>query len=224
VSSSLKNIGVVRFLGTNCDADVYAAINAIDGLKAHWLWYEDHFKVDDYDGLVLPGGFSYGDYLRSGALAAKTTVMDDVESFAKKGGPVLGICNGFQVLTERGLLPGALVKNKELSFIDRWVTLKSESKNSFWSLNEEELNVPIAHGDGCYFVTDSELETLKSNDQVWLTYNDNPNGSVGDVAGVLNEGKNVAGLMPHPERAMSTWMGSLHGKEFFEKLLVNKDV
>ncbi len=219
-----RKIGVVRFLGTNCDADVYRAVDSTNGLEAHWLWYEDHFNINDYDGLVLPGGFSYGDYLRSGALAAKTTVMDDVEAFAKQGGPVLGICNGFQVLTERGLLPGALVKNKELSFIDRWVTLKSESKNSLWSLNEKECRIPIAHGDGCFYVTNSELETLRSKDQVWLTYKDNPNGSVGDIAGVLNEDKNVAALMPHPERAMSTWMGSQHGKEFFEKLLVNKDI
>jgi len=215
----MKKVGVVRFLGTNCDTDVFKAIENTKGLEASWLWYEDHFAKDDFDGLVLPGGFSYGDYLRSGALAAKSTVMDSVEEFSKTGKPVLGICNGFQVLTERKLLPGALLKNKNLSFIDKWVELNHVSKDSLWSLNKSKCNVPVAHGDGCYYVSDEKLQSLHEKDQVWFTYKENPNGSVGDVAGVLNDNKNVAGLMPHPERAMYEWMGSSDGASFFEHFL-----
>lgn len=215
----MKTIGVVRFLGTNCDTDVFKAIDETEGLKAEWLWYENHFDSSKYDGLVLPGGFSYGDYLRSGALAAKSPVMDSVEEFAKTGKPVLGICNGFQVLCERGLLPGALLKNKSLNFIDRWVNLTPKAKDSMWSLSSKEYRVPVAHGDGCYFVDEETLLKLKENDQVWLTYKNNPNGSVDDVAGVLNEKKNVAGLMPHPERAMYEWMGSSDGASFFKSFL-----
>ena len=215
----MKTIGVVRFLGTNCDTDVFKAIDETEGLKAEWLWYEDHFDSDKHDGLVLPGGFSYGDYLRSGALAAKSPVMDSVVEFSKTGKPVLGICNGFQVLCESGLLPGALLKNKNLNFIDRWVDLTPESTTSIWSLTKNTYKVPVAHGDGCYYVDDATLSELKENDQIWLTYGDNPNGSVGDIAGVLNKEKNVAGLMPHPERAMYKWMGSSDGAGFFQSFL-----
>jgi phosphoribosylformylglycinamidine synthase len=215
----VKTIGVVRFLGTNCDTDVFKAINETEGLKAEWLWYEDRFDCKKFDGLVLPGGFSYGDYLRSGALAAKSAVMDSVEEFSKTGKPVLGICNGFQVLCERGLLPGALLKNKNLSFIDRWVSLKPVSQSSMWALEGKEYKVPVAHGDGCYYVNDKTLSELQSNDQIWLRYNNNPNGSVGDIAGVLNKEKNVAGLMPHPERALYEWMGSSDGACFFNSFL-----
>ena len=215
----MKTIGVVRFLGTNCDRDVFKAIDGTQGLRAEWLWYEDHFDCDKFDGLVLPGGFSYGDYLRSGALAAKSPVMDSVEDFAKTGKPVLGICNGFQVLCERALLPGTLLKNKNLSFIDRWVDLTSQVQDSMWALKSKGCRVPVAHGDGCYYVDDKKLFELKENDQIWLTYKDNPNGSRGDVAGVLNKEKNIAGLMPHPERAMFEWMGSSDGAEFFKGFL-----
>ena len=215
----MKKIGVVRFLGTNCDTDVFKAIDNTEGLKPEWLWYEDHFNCNEYDGLILPGGFSYGDYLRPGALAAKSAVMDSVEEFSNTGKPVLGICNGFQVLCERNLLPGVLLRNKNLNFVDRWVELTPRVKGSLWSLDSQVYKVPVAHGDGCYYTGDAELSKLKEKNQIWLTYNDNPNGSVGDVAGVLNEKKNVAGLMPHPERAMYNWMGSKDGMCFFEKLL-----
>ena len=221
--SKQKKIGVVRFLGTNCDQDVFDALESVSGLKPEWLWYENRFNINEFDGVVVPGGFSYGDYLRSGALASKMAVMDSVEEFAKAGKPVLGICNGFQVLTERKLLPGALLKNKNLKFIDRWVELKiHNTNNGLWNLSEDvstTLNVPVAHGDGCYYVSDDQLKTLKENSQIWLTYNDNPNGSVGDIAGVLNAEKNVAALMPHPERAMVEWMGSPSGKYIIERFL-----
>lgn len=215
----MKTIGVVRFLGTNCDTDVFNAINETESLKAEWLWYEDHFDCDKYDGLVLPGGFSYGDYLRSGALAAKSPVMDSVEEFSKTGKPVLGICNGFQILCERKLVPGALLKNKSLNFVDRWVELKPTTKSSFWALNEKNYKIPVAHGDGCYYVSEDKLKELKEKDQIWLTYHENPNGSVADIAGVLNEEKNVAGLMPHPERALYEWMGSSDGVDFFNSFV-----
>lgn len=228
--SEQRKIGVVRFLGTNCDQDVFDALGDIEGLSPEWLWYENKFKVDDFDGVVVPGGFSYGDYLRSGALASKMAVMDSVEDFAKAGKPVLGICNGFQVLTERNLLPGALLKNKNLKFIDRWVELKVHNTiNGLWNLFDDVqapddlwqplLNVPVAHGDGCYFVSPEQLSGLKENSQIWLTYDKNPNGSVEDIAGVLNAEKNVAGLMPHPERAMAQWMGSDSGKCIIQRFL-----
>lgn len=221
--SKQKKIGVVRFLGTNCDQDVFDALESVSGLKPEWLWYENKFNTDEFDGVVVPGGFSYGDYLRSGALASKMVVMDSVEEFTNAGKPVLGICNGFQVLTERKLLPGALLKNKNLKFIDRWVELKiHNTKTGIWNLSEDvgaSLNVPVAHGDGCFYVSEDQLKILKENDQIWLTYNENPNGSVGDIAGVLNAEKNVAALMPHPERAMVQWMGSDCGKYIIQRFL-----
>jgi phosphoribosylformylglycinamidine synthase len=214
----MKKIGVVRFLGTNCDQDIFDAIDATEGLKAEWLWYEDKFNVDDLDGAVIPGGFSYGDYLRCGALASKMPVMDSVEELAKSGKPILGICNGFQVLCERGLLPGVLMRNEKLNFIDDWSVLKAEKTDSIWSL-EGELSLPIAHGEGRYFVPKTDLEVMKKNGQIWLTYSSNPNGSVEDVAGVLNAEKNVAGLMPHPERAMNSWMGGTDGRKLLQRFL-----
>lgn len=212
----MKKVGVVRFLGTNCDQDVFNALKDL-GAQPSWLWYQDHFNVEDYDSVVVPGGFSYGDYLRCGALASKMPVMDSVEDFARKGKPVLGICNGFQVLCERRLLPGALMKNKGLKFVDKWSTLSPKNQNSFWSLNQK-VTIPVAHGEGCYFNTEDGLKKLQDQDQIWLTYQDNPNGSLLDVAGVVNKDKNVAGLMPHPERALHLWMGNMEGRLILEKL------
>jgi phosphoribosylformylglycinamidine synthase len=214
----MKTIGVVRFLGTNCDQDIFDAIEGIEGLKAKWLWYENKFETEDVDGVIIPGGFSYGDYLRCGALAAKMPVMDSVEEFAKAGGRVLGICNGFQVLCERGLLPGVLMRNEKIKFIDSWSTLKPVSKGSPWSL-DHVCKMPIAHGEGRYFVAPDEQKSLEKNNQVWLKYENNPNGSVSDIAGVLNSGGNVAGLMPHPERAVAQWMGGTDGKKLLERFL-----
>lgn len=214
----MKKIGVVRFLGTNCDQDIFDAVAATEGLEAHWLWYEDKFNPEDFDGAIIPGGFSYGDYLRCGALAAKMPVMDSVEELSKFGKPVLGICNGFQVLCERGLLPGILMRNEKSTFIDDWSVLKAEKTDSPWAL-EGELTMPIAHGEGRYFVPAEALESMRKNGQIWLTYSDNPNGSVDDIAGVLSAGKNVAGLMPHPERAVNSWMGGTDGRKLLQRFL-----
>lgn len=214
----MKKIGVVRFLGTNCDQDIFDALSGIKGLEPVWLWYEDKFDTKSIDGVVIPGGFSYGDYLRCGALASKMPVMDSVEEFANAGGKVLGICNGFQVLCERGLLPGVLMRNEKISFIDKWSTLNAISDSSAWSL-KGSFNMPIAHGEGRFFVSESDFKELEANDQIWLKYEDNPNGSVSDLAGVLSKAKNVAGLMPHPERAVAKWMGGDDGKALLEKFL-----
>ena len=215
----MKKVGILRFLGTNCDRDLYQAVEE-SGLKPEWAWYQDQFKWNEYEALFVPGGFSYGDYLRSGALASKTSAMKSVAEAASKGVPVLGICNGFQVLCESGLLPGALVRNEKLRFIDKWSQLsKVGHSKSFDSQNISQVTLPIAHGDGRYFVSQDECKALFDNEQVWWTYDENPNGSVNDIAGVMNAKKNVAGLMPHPERAMHDWMGGKDGKSFFESLL-----
>ncbi len=218
----IKKIGVVRFLGTNCDQDIFDAIESVEGLKAVWLWYENQFDLKSIDGVVIPGGFSYGDYLRCGALASKMPVMDSVEKFANAGGQVLGICNGFQVLCERGLLPGVLMRNEKISFVDKWSNLKAVSTSGKWSLSHEsqrKFRMPIAHGEGRFFISSEAFKELEDNGQIWLKYENNPNGSVSDLAGVLNKEKNVAGLMPHPERAVAQWMGGSDGKALLERFL-----
>jgi len=210
--------GIVRFLGTNCDRDVWQAIEMVGG-KPSWIWYQNQFSPQDFDLIVLPGGFSYGDYLRSGALAARSPVMNSVREAAKRGVRILGICNGFQILTEAGLLPGALLRNESQRFQDRWVHVQVASQRpGLWVESrrlQENLRLPIAHADGRYFVKDDHLKALQDQDLIWLTYASNPNGSVADIAGVMNESANVFGLMPHPERAMADWMGSSDGKRFF---------
>lgn len=213
-----KPVGVVRFLGTNCDQDIWKAIEKV-GLTPKWLWYEDRFVHSEYSAVIIPGGFSYGDYLRSGALASRSPVMDSVREFAEKGYPVMGICNGFQILCEAKLLPGALVKNESLKFIDKWVQLKQHGLCEAFGQKWDKVRLPIAHGDGRYFISEEQLKILKDNDQIWLTYQKNPNGSVMDIAGVMNVRKNVAGMMPHPERAMASWMGGSDGLAFFETIM-----
>jgi len=208
-------IAVIRFPGTNCDQDVFDWIE-YKNHQAEFVWHLDQFDIQRFTALVLPGGFSYGDYLRSGALAARSPVMNSVKNFAAAGKPVLGICNGFQILCEAGLLPGALVQNEKRRFIDDWACLKLENK-SWWSSNittNSKINIPIAHGDGKYYISEEELKKITANNQIWLRYENNPNGSVADIAGVMNENKNVAGLMPHPERALFDWMGSKDGWGF----------
>lgn len=210
----MKKVGVVRFLGTNCDRDIWQACEA-KGYQPEWLWHEDNFDVSAYEAVIIPGGFSYGDYLRCGAMAAKSPVMKSVVEFAGSGKPVLGICNGFQILCEVGLLPGALVRNTSGMFVDKWIELKTENACEHWGSNVKESKLPIAHGEGRFHIEAEQLEKIKKSGQIWLTYKDNPNGSVDDIAGVLNENKNVAGLMPHPERAMFDWMGGNDGFSFF---------
>ncbi len=213
-----KNSGVIRFPGTNCDRDVYQAIEVAGG-SPKWLWYEDLFDYRDFAAIYVPGGFSFGDYLRSGALAARTPVIKSVREAAKHGVPILGICNGFQILCEALLLPGVLLKNEGLRFRDEWVDLKVQNKAKFFSSSiavSQKLKLPIAHGDGRYFIDADGLKKLHDQNQIWLTYERNPNGSLENIAGVMSDTKNVMALMPHPERAVVDWMGSHDGLEFFK--------
>nr|HPI41857.1 phosphoribosylformylglycinamidine synthase subunit PurQ [Pseudobdellovibrionaceae bacterium] len=174
-----------------------------------------HFEIQSVDMVILPGGFSYGDYLRTGALAARTPVMNSVRSLAKYGKGVLGICNGFQILTESGLLEGALLRNRDLNFIDRWVELNKVNNTSFFAKPTPSIiNLPVAHGEGRFFAPENTLKKLWDNQQVWWTYEEDINGSLDSIAGVMNETKNVAALMPHPERALFEWMGGKDGLEF----------
>ena len=212
----MSRIGVLRFPGTNCDQDVFWALED-SGHKAEWLWHEDSFQPEKLDGYVVPGGFSYGDYLRAGALASQSQAISDLKKADELGKPILGICNGFQILCESGLLEGALLKNSGGRFIDKVVEVKTHDIGSKWSLNEvESMKLPIAHGEGCFFADDETVKSLYDNNQVWLTYSDNPNGSVKDIAGISNKNKNVVALMPHPERAMKEWMGTVDGRRFFD--------
>ena len=213
-----SRIGVVRFPGTNCDRDVFEAVENF-GSKAHWLWHADRFDAKAFQALILPGGFSYGDYLRAGALAARSPVMDSVREAAGHGIPVLGICNGFQILCEAGLLPGVLVRNTGRRFIDDWVDLKLANSNSNFGRSLKagaRARLPIAHADGRFFAEADEIKRLQDQGQVWWTYEaGSPNGAVADIAGVMNRTKNVAALMPHPERAIHDWMGGTDGTNFF---------
>ncbi|MGE3973793.1 MAG: phosphoribosylformylglycinamidine synthase subunit PurQ [Bdellovibrionales bacterium] len=210
-----KKVGVFRFPGTNCDRDVFKAVENV-GKTPVWLWHNDRFNPKDFDAFMIPGGFSYGDYLRAGALAARSPAMLDLKKAADSGKPVLGICNGFQILCELTLLPGALLKNENQRFIDRWVTLISRNRSPYFAQNSApKVKLPIAHGQGRFYCDSETLKKLYDEDQIWWTYEENPNGSLENIAGVLNQQKNVAALMPHPERAMTDWMGSEEGQGFF---------
>ena len=213
-------VGVVVFPGSNCEYDAQAALSEL-GASVDLVWHTAP-DLSAYDRLVLPGGFAHGDYLRPGALARFSPVMRAIADVAAAGGPVLGICNGFQVLTEAGLLPGALQKNRGLTFISEPTTLVVASTRSVLTRRArvgQELTVPINHFSGAYTCDDETLERLLENDQVVLRYRDNPNGSRDDIAGVSNEAGNVVGLMPHPERAMSTLVGSADGRILLEGFL-----
>jgi phosphoribosylformylglycinamidine synthase I len=213
--------GVIVFPGSNCDHDAFYAMSAILGQKAEFIWHDsDH--LGDVDAVILPGGFAYGDYLRCGAIAKFSPVMKAVRRFADDGGLVLGVCNGFQILVEAGLLPGALIRNRSLKFICRDVHLRTETTNSpFTSAAHrgEILRLPIAHGEGCYVADESTLDELEAEDRVAFRYLDNPNGSMRDIAGVLSRERNVMGLMPHPERAAEPLMGSTDGLIVLESML-----
>jgi phosphoribosylformylglycinamidine synthase subunit PurQ / glutaminase len=209
----VTRIGVVIFPGSNCEYDAALAMTQL-GVDVDFVWHSVT-DLSGFDGIILPGGFAHGDYLRPGALARFSPVMDAVARFAAEGGSVLGICNGFQVLTEAGLLPGALQKNRGLTFISEPTGLVVESTNSVLThlaVRGQELTIPINHFSGAYTCDDETLEALEANDQVVLRYRDNPNGSRADIAGVANAEGNVVGLMPHPERAMSTLLGSADGR------------
>ncbi len=205
--------GVIVFPGSNCDHDAWFAVNHNLGHQAEYIWH-DSATLGDIDAVILPGGFAYCDYLRCGAIAQCTPEKAAVRKIPADGGLVLGICNGFQILVEAGLLPGALMRNRNLKFICREVRLRVETTNSpFTSAAEpgQILRMPIAHGEGCYVADDRTLDELEAEDRIAFRYLDNPNGSMRDIAGVLNARRNVMGLMPHPERATEPLMGSSDG-------------
>jgi len=213
--------GVIVFPGSNCDHDAWYAVRRNLGHEAEFIWH-DSKNLGGVDAVILPGGFSYGDYLRCGAIAKFSPVMSAVRRFAAEGGPVLGICNGFQVLVECGLLPGALIRNRNLKFICRPVRLRVETTASPFTAAAEAgqvLTLPIAHGEGCYFADDRTLEELEAEDRVAFRYVENPNGSLRNIAGILNRERNVLGLMPHPERATEPLMGSSDGLVIFQSMV-----
>ena len=212
---------VIVFPGSNCDRDIKVALESVTGFPVNMVWHGDA-DLPDTDFIVLPGGFSYGDYLRSGAMAARSPVMRAVVEKAKAGTPVLGICNGFQVLTETGLLPGALLRNAGLNFVCRTVTVKVENAQSMFTsgfAKGQTVDFPVAHHDGNYFADDETLDRLEGEGRVAFRYLDNPNGSARDIAGVLNDAGNVLGLMPHPERVISPLLGGVDGVAFFKGAL-----
>ena len=222
-------VSILQFPGTNCEYDTQRAFESL-GAKTQIIWHKSDSIPSDTNLLVVAGGFSYGDYLRSGAIAKFSPVMKAVKEYADKGGKVLGICNGFQVLTEAGLLPGALMRNDGLHFISKHHHLKVQNNDNTFleKLNNGDIvNIPIAHHDGNYFIDEDGLQDLYANNQVLLTYTDengdvkNPNGSVDSIAGVCNKEKNVFGLMPHPERAMELLLGSKDGVKMLEGFLAS---
>ena len=212
---------VVVFPGSNCDRDLAVAIEAVTGVKPAMVWHRDSELPDGTDFVAIPGGFSYGDYLRSGAMAARSAVMRAVTDAAGRGMPVLGVCNGFQVLTEAGLLPGALMRNAGLSFICRTVALKVENSQTLFTQGYqggETIAMPIAHHDGNYQADAETLDRLEGEGRVALRYAEAVNGSARDIAGIINDAGNVLGLMPHPERAFEAAHGGTDGRRLFEGL------
>lgn len=222
--------GVVIFPGSNCDEDIIYVLEKIMGQQVVRLWHKNH-DLEGADFIVLPGGFSFGDYLRSGAIARFSPIMQEVVRFAANGGYVLGICNGFQILTEAGLVPGALLHNKNRKFICRNTYLKAQTNNSLLTSQidlNRALKIPVAHGEGNFYADKNSIEELKQNDQVLFRYCDaagnysdeaNANGSMENIAGVCNKGRNVFGLMPHPERAADSLLANQDGLAIFESIL-----
>jgi phosphoribosylformylglycinamidine synthase subunit PurQ / glutaminase len=213
--------GVIVFPGSNCDHDAFYASTQNLGQQAEFIWHDSR-SLGAVDAVILPGGFAYGDYLRCGAIAKFSPVMQAVKRFAAEGGLVLGICNGFQILVEAGLLPGALIRNRGLKFICREVRLSVVTADSpFTSAAQpgQVLRLPIAHGEGCYYAESRTLDELEDQDRVTFRYLDNPNGSLRAIAGILNRERNVMGMMPHPERAADPLMGSTDGLAVFQSML-----
>ena len=221
---------VIQFPGSNCDQDCIAAINGIDGLRAEYVWHKET-SLRGFDAIVLPGGFAYGDYLRCGAIARFSPIMQAVTSDARAGKLILGTCNGFQILCEAGLLPGALVRNRGLRFVCDVVTMRVEVPDSLFTHGCSEgslLQMPIAHGEGCYYADAETLRDLSQHRQVILRYADaqgrivpeaNPNGSIENIAGICNRERNVFGLMPHPDRASDARLGAADGEKIFRSMM-----
>ncbi len=213
---------VIVFPGSNCDRDLAVALEAATGLETQMVWHKDATLPDGLDLIAIPGGFSFGDYLRSGAIAARSPIMRAVVDFAARGGPVLGICNGFQVLIEAGLLPGALMRNAGLKFVCRDVHLTVETNQSLFTnglSKGDVLRVPVAHHDGNFVAPDALVKSLRDSDRIAFTYQDNPNGSVADIAGILSENRRVLGMMPHPERLCDPAHGGQDGKRLFDAMV-----
>ncbi|MBI2928000.1 MAG: phosphoribosylformylglycinamidine synthase subunit PurQ [Verrucomicrobia bacterium] len=223
------HFAILQFPASNCDQDAVHALEAL-GHSARYVWHKEN-SLGDADAVIVPGGFSYGDYLRCGAIARFSPVMQAVQEFAARGGLVLGICNGFQVLCEAGLLPGALIRNRDLQFHCEHIFLKTINHDTPFTSAippDKVLKVPIAHGEGCYFADEATLAQLQANGQILWQYCDatgaitdeaNPNGSLLNIAGICSEGRNVAGLMPHPERACEPILGSADGRLIFESMI-----
>ena len=222
--------GVSVFPGTWSDVDCYSVINDVLGYEVDYVWHKET-DIDKYDCIVIPGGFSYGDYLRCGSIASLSPIMNSIKDLALQGGLVLGICNGFQILCESGLLPGALIRNSHLQFRCQWVNLRVENEDSVFTRNGSKgqvVEIPISHGEGNYYADPETLEKLENNDQVLFRYCDqkgyvspesNPNGSVSNIAGIVNETGNVLGMMPHPERCCDELIGGVDGKFVFESII-----
>ncbi|MBI3189531.1 MAG: phosphoribosylformylglycinamidine synthase subunit PurQ [Ignavibacteriales bacterium] len=227
--------GVVVFPGSNCDHDAYHTLKHIYHQETVFLWHKNS-SLEDVDVVILPGGFSYGDYLRCGAIARFSPIMKEVVSFANRGGTVIGICNGFQILCEAGLLPGALLRNEGLSFVCKFVNLRVENAETMFTnrcQTGEVLSIPIAHGEGNYYVDDATLHELEENKQILFRYSElnglltqqaNPNGSRSNIAGIVNKLGNVMGMMPHPERAADPTLGPTDGQKIFSSLLARLGV
>jgi len=223
-------IAIVQFPGSNCDQDCLAALRGIDGVESDYVWHKET-SLHGWDAIVLPGGFSYGDYLRCGAIARFSPIMRSVVEEARSGKLVIGICNGFQILCEAGLLPGALVRNRSLHFVCQMVTTRVEVSDSPFTRGMPIgtlLRLPVAHGEGCYYADERTLRDLNERQQVILRYCDssgrvapeaNPNGSAQNIAGICNADRNVFGLMPHPDRACEERLGSSDGRRIFESMI-----
>ncbi|MDM5373563.1 phosphoribosylformylglycinamidine synthase subunit PurQ [Bacillus cereus] len=212
---------VIVFPGSNCDVDMFHAIKDELGEEVDYVWHDTE-NLDEYDAILLPGGFSYGDYLRCGAISRFANAMKAVQKAAEQGKPILGVCNGFQILVESGLLPGALMRNENLKFMCRTVQLRVENNETMFTSQygkDEVINIPIAHGEGNYYCDEATLKQLEENNQIAFRYVKNPNGSVSDIAGIVNEKGNVLGMMPHPERAVDELLGGAEGLKVFQSIL-----
>lgn len=215
------NSAVLVFPGSNCDRDMAVALETFSGKSPHMVWHNESELPEGLDVIAIPGGFSYGDYLRSGAMAARSNIIASLVKAAEAGVRIFGVCNGFQILTEIGLLPGALMRNEGIEFVCKDARLSVTNSNSAFSSRYGEnqvISIPVAHHDGNYFAEDSVLDELESEDQVIFRYAENINGSARNIAGIVNRKGNVLGMMPHPERAIDTFHGGTDGQEFFEAI------
>ena len=232
------NIAIIQFPGTNCDIDTYRVFNELLDIEPTLIWHEKTTDLEKYDAIVLPGGFSYGDRLRAGVIAAYSPIIKQLKKLSLKGKPIIGICNGFQILVESGLLPGALLTNSNLKFICKWVDLKVETNNLFTNSFQSNsiIRMPIAHNEGRYYVSEEKLQELERNNQIVLRYSDsegntsmdnNPNGSISNIAAVSNSDGNVLGMMPHPERASDSLLSpysSDDGIGIFRSMILSLEV